>query len=1282
MQKITEVSDEQISNLSDINLSKLLLKLLHLEHKKFRFENCKIISVPFNINVADGGEDGRIECSDTKESLCVQNPKTLYQCKAYNLEPSKCKNEILNNGKLKPRIKEILDVGGAYVVFMGHSLNKEQIDERVDKIREAIKESEETYYDTAEIDIFDSNKIKDWVNHFLSAVLFVHKCSGISVPLGLQTWYEWSSYKHLRFKFQTNTEINNIIHQIKKNANENKITRILGLSGIGKTRLVFETFRSPLKEEDGSWDINQKELSDAIVYLNAADCRVEDVISFVKNYCCEYRALLIVDNCASDLHLKLADEVRRKDSLFQLITIDHELKIETGYVSFEIIKIENKIYKDLIFHILKEEFKDRLSDNVLRQVSEYTEGYPQMAVLFSNAIIGGEDNLSNMLDEDIMKKLIFGRQEANPEELKFLKVCSLFTFFAFPIEDVYEIYDEDITNRLEEEARYIQDKLCKITWEDFNVMVNKFLERGIMERRGNAVIVRPLPLALKLAVKWWSNTPPSDISSIFESLISQGKLGGRAVDRLSQLNNLRKAKQIVARLWGPNAPFTQAEVLNTGMGSRLFRSVVVVNPEVTLKALMLNYSEKSIEELKEVNNGRRNLIWALEKLCFRKETFLESAKLMMSFAAAEIERIGNNATGQFVHLFKINLSGTEADFTKRIKVLKWGLSKNIREYDKLVISACSSALDCFRFSRFGSAERQGSSKPLEDYSPETWEEIGSYWNEILEILLGFALNGDLSKEAEEVIINHTYCLFHFNYPNDKIEKLFNDLSQKENFRWLDTSNNLKRILEDKRRQRLRNPLSTESIALIEKLIEQFKPTEIEDIIFSTVSQPEWERLEKDERGTYIRKPEAKAKELAKKLTADGVEINEYLKNLLKGEQRHAFAFGHEYGALNKYEEKLLDNTLSNIRLIPEKERNIAFLLGYLSSLSDKNILDQIFSIVLTDAELKNHAFEVVKFIKPTIDDIEKLFQNVEENPEQVFRFGNLAWGPTIDNFTPKEIIPLFKRIQTYNDRGKWVVIDLMYRHIRVNEKYWNEYKVYFQSLISNHNFFTNQEYTSHTDFNEWITLVIKLLKNKKVDNELSEIISNHIIEYCTQVEYINNENKIQEIIDILFDNFFEKIWTIWGTPFIGNNFFAYMNLQSLITNRGGHGKSLLFKYEKNYPILLKWADDNIPQAPEVLIDSVPLSIQIDGETKFHPFTKLLIDNYGHIPSVLDHLNANMGTSGIVSSRVPLYTHRKKLCEQLLNHPKPEVKKWAVERVESYRKAIIEARINEEEEDLY
>lgn len=136
-----------------------------------------------------------------------------------------------------------------------------------------------------------------------------------------------------------------------------------------------------------------------------------------------------------------------------------------------------------------------------------------------------------------------------------------------------------------------------------------------------------------------------------------------------------------------------------------------VNPVAVTNCLYSLFVYKSTQWLKDNISGdvRRNLVWALEKLCFDKDSFLKASLVMAQLMLAENESYGNNATGQFLQLFHVVLPGTEENLVERVSLLSLLMDKG-QEYFSIVIKALDSAFVSHGFHRSGSAEQFGIEK--------------------------------------------------------------------------------------------------------------------------------------------------------------------------------------------------------------------------------------------------------------------------------------------------------------------------------------------------------------------------------------------------------------------------------------------------------------------------------------------------------------------------------------------------------------------------------------------
>lgn len=84
---LLEVEATHINMLDQFQLTRLLKRLLFLEADAFDIPR-SAIRVPLEINVPDGGEDGRIKWEGGKEKTdYVPKRFTVFQCKATDMGP-------------------------------------------------------------------------------------------------------------------------------------------------------------------------------------------------------------------------------------------------------------------------------------------------------------------------------------------------------------------------------------------------------------------------------------------------------------------------------------------------------------------------------------------------------------------------------------------------------------------------------------------------------------------------------------------------------------------------------------------------------------------------------------------------------------------------------------------------------------------------------------------------------------------------------------------------------------------------------------------------------------------------------------------------------------------------------------------------------------------------------------------------------------------------------------------------------------------------------------------
>lgn len=127
--------------------------------------------------------------------------------------------------------------------------------------------------------------------------------------------------------------------------------------------------------------------------------------------------------------------------------------------------------------------------------------------------------------------------------------------------------------------------------------------------------------------------------------------------------------------WASVANLKPADLADENVVDQL-ATLINTDPDAYLPRLTLLIRDASLEELRKSKGGlgrrgsRRTLVWTAEHLAGFPQYFKQSEEILRRLALAETEeRIGNNATGVWKELFRIQLSGSPTPFPERIELL-------------------------------------------------------------------------------------------------------------------------------------------------------------------------------------------------------------------------------------------------------------------------------------------------------------------------------------------------------------------------------------------------------------------------------------------------------------------------------------------------------------------------------------------------------------------------------------------------------------------------------------
>lgn len=487
---------------------------------------------------------------------------------------------------------------------------------------------------------------------------------------------------------------------------------ISAFSGMGKTRWVCEAFK------------DYKQIDDVFYCDKVDEDRFESSFKALIEEKVGTEAIVILDDCDAGMFDDCLLKIQQSKCKVRLIGLNNDMSRTPSGVN--LISFEYQSLEDVVRAIVDERLAPRLKEAYSNAIIENAEGIPYMAVLMIESLNKDkEPNIRNLSRSALCKRMIHLDANLNKDaQWKAYQTISLFSPLGYEDSDTDQlsfVRDNDHITKLVDPVN--RKNL-------FQQVIASGIHQQIVEQRSTWINVRPSVLAVWLLEDWYNLCDDKRLAAIAHDIVNApfGKLLIEAFGkRFSDMPDSQSAQKLVAAITQAGGSFRSEDVVCSDMGSRLFLAMATVNPVAVSQCLHATLFNRDVNWLKEhvKDDVRRNYIWALEKLCFRKESFDTATQLLAKLAVAENETWGNNASGIFSQLFHVALAGTQATLTERIELLK-KLASYGDEFNDVVILALNHIFNYGHFHRTGGAEKVGKKK-LEEFNPNG-KDIYDYWS--------------------------------------------------------------------------------------------------------------------------------------------------------------------------------------------------------------------------------------------------------------------------------------------------------------------------------------------------------------------------------------------------------------------------------------------------------------------------------------------------------------------------------------------------------------------------
>lgn len=1217
-----------------------------------------IINAPQCINVGDGGIDAYVKDAKPTSEEIIPNGTSGFQIKSSDLGPSACKKELHLKGglnqPLKSEIKKILDANGTYILVLFADIPSPKA---TAPREQAVKdELIRLGYPNPKVRLYTASQLVGFIERFLSLVTWFKNDSNQCL-----SYSSWSENRDIRlpklfiFDDERKKLAKELSEKLRNCDGQCVVFRIIGLSGIGKTRFVYEA----LAPDD---------LKHRVIYVKADAFRLSSLYTTLQNDQ-NLSAIVVVDECNLDQHEEFVRSFSARGDRLALLTLSYEIgKIPSPSLPLKI----SKLSQDSIKKILTAE-ASALPKDVIDRLSQFADGYPRIGILLAESYLASkDDNQKDFLDvsdEALMKRLIGGRDTTSAHFRKTKKVLQGLSLFS---KVGYE-------KQLLKEAEWVA-KVVGVDFADFQDVVPEQRERGIIQGQ-HYIYVTPFMLRIYLLKEWWQShgLTKEKFEEFIESIPKEFRadLLERFFDHLPFIATSEKGKDFAKAILGRDGLFSDGTFLKTRLGGDFFLKLTEADPKSALKTLQATVGKWKKKELLEFREARRDIVWALEKIVVWKELFAGAARLLLALGEAENETYANNASGVFADLFSIGLSSTEASPEERLPILREALDSDSKERRKLAIRACDKALESQYFTRMIGAEYQGVRREAQLWRAKTYGELWDAYQKVWEFLYSKieTLPKDEQDQAIDVLLDNSRGLSGIPKLTDIIITDVTELSKKP---YGNKKKILERVIAILHYDGKEMPAETRQ--KWEKLRDGLVGNDFSSLLRRYVGM---DLLEDsfDEDGNRVDKAELPIKKLAQQAINNPKLLKPELDWLVTHEAKSGYRFGYELAQKDK-DFTLLPVLLDVQRKVSRQPNSSDYFIGgYLRVLFEKNRekWESLLDDLTKDEQLANWVSDLTW--RSGMSDRAAL-RMLELGKKKVITPGHFrvfGLGSVIRDLSED----IFKKwidflLDCPEDYAVSIALDLyQFFYLRKESKHKLPETLTLR-LLTHPSLFKklSEGRRNQMDDFHW-----KEIGNKFVEIypektlPLAEVILKYFGEDGSILEKYHSQT--QEVIDGIARKHPSEVWDIvakyLGPPIDSRAFHIKEWLRGSKHSSAGVSGALAFFPS---PKIWQWVDADIEKRAWYVAYFVP-KILFKEEGKVC-WAREVLAKYGNREDVRKQMRANFYTE---SWSGPASLHYQQKKEQLLAFKEDEdnenVKQWLDEMIDSFNEQIEHEKIQEE-----
>jgi hypothetical protein len=748
---IFDIEKDDLLRLSDTQLEELIARLAEAEVAAHGHSPAWV-SWSGSINAPDEGIDIRVQVpADTLNTGFLERPDTILQAKKHSMPKSAITDEMVTEKELSSTISEQALKGGSYIIVsLDDDCSPPMKKDRLNAMKDAVKDDPNS--DNIHLDFYDRSKLILWLRQHPGVTLWTKRKLGQGYS-GWQPYGTWSNPPQgaddtlisapgvtitLPSGKGQNLSIEDSIEPMRDLIRcTTKAVRITGLSGVGKTRIVQALF-------DHTVGADALDRTVAVYVDTGAEPDPSATAMLDRLIAEDRRAVMILDNCPSELHSLLARKASAAGGDVRLITVEYDIRDDKPQTT-EVIHIE-AVGPDVAEQLLSRRFPD-IGQNNARRIAEFADGNARVSLAIAERVEEGE-SLAQLSDAQLFNRLFEQRNHPDDDLREQAEILSLVYSFSVSNPGVGK-------NELE-----VLGSISGHTQSQLFRSVKKLLGRHVVQKRAHWRAILPHAIANKLAASALDSIPVDQFRATFEVSGRQRLLMSFA-HRLGLLHDHPVAKEIVEAWLQPEGLLGRISALDE-TGARMLDYIGPVAPKALLNRIEAELSVPDFQGMEPRNSPRRTTILnLLQSLAYEPSAFDRCVRLLIRVADHENENNNyDSVRDKITGFFQAYLSGTHASLGQRIAIMNECLSSDVAGRRSLGFRMLSTGLDGPPWT--GSGMNEFGARPRDFGSQPNHDELVAWRSAFIDVVVRLGASGDpdLEGPARLTLANEFRGLWH------------------------------------------------------------------------------------------------------------------------------------------------------------------------------------------------------------------------------------------------------------------------------------------------------------------------------------------------------------------------------------------------------------------------------------------------------------------------------------------------------------------------------------------